>query len=69
MEVRVGLGPFASVTEDIRVKMEVASKTAAEEFEEEDTESVDLYKGSSSLAYGALTLLRDTKMHPKRNRF
>ena len=64
----LGLGPFASVTEDICVKMEVASKPA-EEIEEEDTEGVDLYKGSFSLAYGTLTLLRDTKMHLKRNRF
>ena len=51
------------------MKLEVALKPAAEEFEEEHTESVDLYKGSSSLAYGALTLIRDTKMHLKRNRF
>ena len=65
----LGLGPLASVTEDIRVKMEVAAKPVAKEFEEEDTESVDLYKGSSSLAYGTLTLLRETKMHLKRNRF
>ena len=41
----------------------------AEEIEEEDTESVDLYNGSFSLAYGTLTLLRDAKMHLKRNRF
>jgi len=64
----IGLGPFASVTEDIREKMEVASKPA-EEIEEEDTEGVDLYKGAFSLAYGTLTLLRDTKMHLKRERF
>merc|ERR1711979_83267 len=37
--------------------------------EEEDDEGVDLYKGNFSLAYGTLTLLRDTKMHLKRNRF
>ena len=64
----LGLGPFASVTEDIRAMIEVASKPA-EEIEEEDTEGVDLYKGSFSLACGTLTLLRDTKMHLKRNRF
>ena len=62
-----GLGPFASVTEDIRVKIEVASKPT-EEIEEEDTEGVDLYNGSFSLVCGTLTLLRDTKMHLKRNR-
>ena len=64
----LGLGPFANVTDDIRVKLEVASKPA-EEIEEEGTEGVDLYKGSFSLAYGTLTLLRVTKMHLKRYRF
>ena len=52
----------------VRVKMEVASKPA-EEIEEEDTEDAGLYKGSSSLACGTLTLLRDTKMHLAHNRF
>jgi elongation factor 3 len=60
--------PFSGVIEDVRAKLEVASKPK-EEIEEEDTEGVDLYKGSFSLAYGTLTLLRDTKMHLKRNRF
>merc|ERR1711966_408875 len=64
----IGLGPFASVTEDIREQMELASKPT-EEVEEEDTEGVDLYKGAFSLAYGTLTLLRDAKMHLKRDRF
>merc|ERR1712061_405060 len=32
-------------------------------------DGVDLYKGSFSLAYGTLTLLRDMKMHLKRDRF
>lgn len=63
-----GLEPFGSVIEAVRAKLEVASKPK-EEIEEEDTEGVDLYKGSFSLAYGTLTLLRDTKMHLKRNRF
>merc|ERR1712226_1693484 len=60
--------PFSAVIEDVRATMEVASKPA-EEVEEEDDEGVDLYKGSFSLAYGTLTLLRDTKMHLKRDRF
>jgi elongation factor 3 len=60
--------PVSSVIDEIRTKMEGAS-TPAEEFEDEDTEGVDLYKGSFSLAYGTLTLLRDTKMHLKRERF
>jgi elongation factor 3 len=60
--------PFSGVIEEVRTKMEVASKPA-EEIEDEDTDGVDLYKGSFSLAYGTLTLLRDTKMHLKRDRF
>merc|ERR1719343_1823813 len=62
------VSPVKEVIEDIRAKLEVASKPA-EEVEEEDTEGVDLYKGAFSLAYGTLTLLRDAKMHLKRNRF
>jgi elongation factor 3 len=60
--------PYGDVIDDIRTKMELASKPA-EEVEEEDTEGVDLYKGAFSLAYGTLTLLRDAKMHLKRDRF
>ena len=30
---------------------------------------MDLYKGEFSLAYGALTLLNNTHLHLKRNRF
>jgi elongation factor 3 len=62
------IAPFSSVIGDLRAKMEVALKPV-EEIEDEDDEGVDLYKGSFSLAYGTLTLLRDTKMHLKRNRF
>merc|ERR1712127_61204 len=60
--------PFKGIIDDLRTKMEVSAKEE-EEIEDEDTEGVDLYKGSFSLAYGTLTLLRDTKMHLKRNRF
>merc|ERR1719456_2003545 len=63
-----GSEPFSGIIEALRAKMEVASKPE-EEVEEEDTEGVDLYKGSFSLAYGTLTLLRDTSMHLKRDRF
>merc|ERR1711979_21140 len=56
------------VVQDVRCKLQSASK-AEEELEDDDTDGVDLYKGSFSLAYGTLTLLRDTKMHLKRNRF
>jgi len=62
------LMPFDTIIDEVRSKMEVSSKPA-EEIEEEDTEGVDLYKGSFSLAYGTLTLLRDAKMHLKQNRF
>merc|ERR1712134_240875 len=60
--------PFDAVIEAVRAKMDAASKPA-EEVEEEDEEGVDLYRGSFSLAYGTLTLLRDTKMRLKRNKF
>merc|ERR1719159_862050 len=59
---------FAGVIDEVRAKMLIAAKPA-EEIEEEDTDGVDLYKGSFSLAYGTLTLLRDAKMHLKRDRF
>merc|ERR1711970_1664338 len=62
------LSPFSDVIGEIRAKMEIALKPA-EEIEDEDDEGVDLYKGAFSLAYGTLTLLRDTKMHLKRDRF
>jgi len=62
------VAPFTDVIEAVRAKMGVASKPE-EEVEEEDTDGVDLYKGSFSLAYGTLTLLRDTSMHLKRDRF
>merc|ERR1712025_1432613 len=60
--------PFTSVIDDVRAKLDAASKKE-EEVEEEDEEGVDLYKGNFSLAYGTLTLLRDTRMRLKRNKF
>jgi elongation factor 3 len=44
---------------------------AAEEVEfiDDDAGSPDLYKGSFSLAYGTITLLRETKLHLKKNKF
>merc|ERR1712242_99991 len=62
------LEPFDAVIEAVRAKMDAASMPAEAE-EEEDEEGVDLYRGSFSLAYGTLTLLRDTKMRLKRNKF
>ncbi|VVU95419.1 ABC transporter [seawater metagenome] len=40
-----------------------------EDFFEDTEEGQDLYKGVFSLAYGALTLLNNTHLHLKRNRF
>merc|ERR1719199_2069152 len=40
-----------------------------EEFIDDDEASPDLYKGSFSLAYGTVTLLRDAKLHLKKNKF
>ena len=40
-----------------------------EEIFEDTEEGKDLYKGAFSLAYGALTLLNNTHLHLKRNRF
>jgi len=60
--------PYSALVEDIRIKLQDASKPA-EEVEEEDEEGVDLYRGNFSLAYGTLTLLRDAKMRLKRNKF
>merc|ERR1719377_517016 len=50
---------------------EMANVGAAEEIEfiDDDAESPDLYKGSFSLAYGTITLLRETKLHLKKNKF
>ena len=40
-----------------------------EDIFEDTEEGMDLYKGSFSLAYGALTLLNNANVHLKRNRF
>lgn len=49
----------------------MANVGAAEEVEfvDDDAGSPDLYKGSFSLAYGTVTLLRETKLHLKKNKF
>jgi len=62
----------------VHLKVDVAAAFASkiekfcdiqEEEEEDDGEGRELYKGSFSLAYGTLTLLRDTKMNLKWNKF
>jgi len=52
--------------ETLRNKM--ATSSSGEVVEEEDEEGVDLYHGAFSLAYGTLTLLRDTKLRLKRQK-
>merc|ERR1712178_486458 len=49
--------------------MSDAGATKEPEFIDDDVESPDLYKGSFSLAYGTITLLRDTKLHLKKDKF
>lgn len=50
-------------------KMANLSAVEEEEFIDEDETAPDLYKGSFSLAYGTVTLLRETKLHLKKNKF
>ena len=53
-----------------KLMQELESVNKKEEIRFEDTEEgLDLYKGEFSLAYGALTLLNNTYLHLKRNRF
>merc|ERR1712190_449816 len=49
--------------------MAEAGKEQEEEFVDDDAASPDLYKGSFSLAYGTITLLRETKLHLKKHKF
>jgi elongation factor 3 len=49
--------------------MAEAGKPQEDEFVDDDAASPDLYKGSFSLAYGTITLLRETKLHLKKNKF
>merc|ERR1719387_3339457 len=50
-------------------KMSDAGADDELEFNDDDEASPDLYKGSFSLAYGTVTLLRETKLHLKKNKF
>jgi len=65
------LGFFAGKAEIKAVveKIQSIGKKVIEEFVDEDESAPDLYKGSFSLAYGTLTLLRDTKLHLKKFKF
>lgn len=64
-------GPWlnAGIAEFIMGQMAKAGLKQELEFIDDDNENPDLYKGSFSLAYGTLTLLRDTKLHLKKNKF
>lgn len=65
------IGEFASDKgiEALKTKMEKSGEVSVEEFIDDDEESPDLYKGNFSLAYGTVTLLRDAKLHLKKNKF
>ena len=54
--------------EEIVVGMFSAGEACEEEFIDDDEEPADLYKGSFSLTYGTVTLLRETKLHLKKFR-
>merc|ERR1719326_2612960 len=49
--------------------MSMAGEAEEVAFHDDDEASPDLYKGSFSLAYGTITLLRDAKLHLKKNKF
>ena len=64
------LGPWVNEAACTKIMAEAASAGKRDEIEfVDEDESPDLYKGSFSLAYGTLTLLRDTKLHLKKNKF
>ena len=56
------------VANGLRVELQNVNKKEEVRFEDTE-EGQDLYKGEFSLAYGALTLLNNTYLHLKRNRF
>jgi elongation factor 3 len=63
------LGFSADVSEKIITAMISAAEPGEEEFIDDDETSLDLYKGSFSLAYGTVTLLRETRLHLKQFKF
>lgn len=64
------LGPWTNEDACAKImnEMSQAGTAVVDDFIDDDP-SPDLYKGSFSLAYGTLTLLRDTKLHLKKNKF
>merc|ERR1719174_453247 len=63
------LGYDAAASEKMVAAMSDAGAKEEDEFIDDDETSPDLYKGSFSLAYGTITLLRETKLHLKKNKF
>jgi len=63
----VGLDASAC-TEMVKTMMNSNEKEEVE-FIDDDADAPDLYKGSFSLAYGTITLLRETKLHLKKHKF
>merc|ERR1712032_872368 len=61
-------GLLEDVVEKAMREVSNSSSSEEEEFVDEDENAPDLYKGSFSLAYGTLTLLRDAKLHLKRHK-
>ena len=57
-----------NITKYVLNRVEVECSVKDEVFVDEE-EGLDLYKGTFSLAYGALTLLNGVNIHLKRNRF
>merc|ERR1712195_73417 len=55
--------------EKILNTMVAAGVPKEDEFYDDDEASADLYRGSFSLAYGTITLLRETKLHLKKFKF
>jgi len=63
------LGFSADMCEKILNTMVAAGVPKEDEFYDDDEASADLYRGSFSLAYGTITLLRETKLHLKKFKF
>jgi len=59
----------AKACESMVVSMSNVGAADEIEFVDDDVASPDLYKGSFSLAYGTCTLLRETKLHLKKDKF
>lgn len=59
----------ADVAAKVMNVMSTADAKEEEEFIDDDATAPDLYKGTFTLAFGTLTLLRETKLHLKKNKF